>query len=237
MDRIGEFRLGPVELRRLRDRYFDTGDHALRSRQIALRIRQSDHALLLALKGGGSSHGGLTTRLELEGPWSDSFVEGVWEALGEVGVRPGDPPSTAPPDPATTLRAAGFDVIQERTCLRRARAVLADEGRDRVAEVAIDDVRYRLGPTTVRLLEIEVETTIAAPDPSSSTLAALRDRYGRRVRPWPHSKLATGLALQELLARHAGETAPEESMITIEQVGQVEAALLAADTVLPPSPG
>jgi hypothetical protein len=81
--------------------------------------------------------------------------------------------------------------------------VVGRDGRGEapVAELAVDEVAYQLPAGTVRLLEVEVE----AKGPGGlatveALLGALAQAFPHELRPWPYGKLATGRAVERLLA-------------------------------------
>jgi hypothetical protein len=74
-------------------------------------------------------------------------------------------------------------------------------GTGPVAELTVDDVAYQLPAGTARLLEIEVEAKGSGGlEVVQTLLGALVDQLPGDLRPWPHGKLATGRAVERLLA-------------------------------------
>ena len=104
--------------------------------------------------------------------------------------------------------------VQDRETLRRPRHLVAPDG-SRPAEMAIDTVTYRAAGRELRHHEVEIES----PSELAVVEAAAREllqAFGAELVPWPHSKLATGIAIAVLaalgelatLADAAGEITP-----------------------------
>lgn len=177
--------LGPHGLesrpaQRLRDRYFDTPSRDLWRRRLAFRERHVDGDRLLALKG----EVGPRERLEIEQHEDEAARTRIEGELRARGVR-------------ITLAALG--VIQERDTMRERRALFSS-GRA-VAELALDEVTYRLGGREVRLHEVEVE--LEDLDADLDPLVIELQRAAPELREWPYNKLATGAAIATAL--HRGE--------------------------------
>lgn len=204
-------RAGPYPLRwrpaaDLRDVYVDTPDGELRARGLALRLRREDGAWTLTLKGDARRvSGGAVERTEVEGGWSEEGAAPVAAEMEERGVDGGGLRSAAGTRrPVEALRAAGFRVVQDRKTARRRADVLppgadGEGGEDPVAELCVDVVRFRgaSGRTLVHR-EVEVEAAPASPPDLPGRIAGeLREAFAGELRPWPHSKLATGRALAE----------------------------------------
>jgi inorganic triphosphatase YgiF len=190
--------LGPARTRFLRDTYFDTPDRRLGELRFNLRLREDDGQVLATLKGPKSSVGsGVVIRSEIESPWSRETVGRIRSVLAEAGISVGETPDIA--DPAGTMRAAGLVLLQTRRTRRHARDVRDQSGRA-FAELVIDAVTYLFGEREIRHHEVEIEAHDAA---EASSLAALADdllaRFGDVLRAWRRGKLATGLAIQDLL--------------------------------------
>lgn len=209
--------LEPRSERRFRDVYLDTAERALRERGLALRIRREGDAEQVTLKGEGRAlPGGGVERLEVEASATGRGLEELWEAAAREGVelpgeprgRPSGPPGSeagaatgfaAPSAAGEVLRGMGFRVVQERRTLRRRRAVLRPDAAGEAGELAVDRVEFRLPGGTVLHREVEVEGL--GPDAGrvvERVAGALRDRFPGALRPWDHSKLATGEALEAL---------------------------------------
>lgn len=171
----------------LEDLYFDTPGDELGRRGFALRLRRTEGAALVAVKGDELRlPDGAVRRLELERRWSGEALAEIgevlsgrgieppaagWPGAGEAaeagGVGPGAPGAgEAPPSgdgdagPAAALEGLGFVVVQRRRTLRRRGAIEPPDGDGPVAELAVDRVGYRLRSgrgPTVVHREVEVE--------------------------------------------------------------------------------
>ena len=200
LEELAGLRLEPLPERRIRDVYLDRPAGELRAAGLALRLRREDgRDPVLAVKGDERRlEGGGTDRLEVEASWGEEALGRVREALTEAGLPPDwllEGP--APGDPLDRLLARGWRPVQERTTRRRPRRLVASDGRT-AGELAVDEVRFRAGGRTVVHREVEVEAAADA-DPPGRAADALREGFPGDLRPWDHSKLATGRALQRLL--------------------------------------
>jgi inorganic triphosphatase YgiF len=194
-------RLVPADPVALRDVYLDTPAGALRARGDSLRVRVADGRAWLTLKGRGREvEPGVIEREELETMWSEAAGARLLDLLAERGI-----PLRRPVDmrePVSALLASGLARIQERETTRRLRHAVG--AGVPVAELAIDEVIYRLAAGAVGHHEVEVEAK--APEGAHylpRAVAGLRARLGPALTPWPHGKLATGLAIERLLASGA----------------------------------
>lgn len=203
---LGRYELEYVGVRAIRDQYFDTPEGTLGKRSYALRLRNSDGHLLLALKGGGEKAGEFATaRLEIEGAWSQETLDLIVDKLQQQGVlRVRLQVGQQATQPGETLQELGFVLLQDRATTRQVFSVLATGAHARLAEIAVDEVIYHLacGAITHHELEVEVEATseqgVAQLD---KLIQALLARFQNTLRPWKHSKLATGLVLEKELTR------------------------------------
>jgi inorganic triphosphatase YgiF len=195
---IDGHRLGPARIRVLRDTYFDTPDRRLRERRFNLRLRTDDGRLLMTLKGPKSSVGsGVVMRSEIEAPWSRQTVDRIRGVLAQADIDMGEAPEIT--DPVGTLRKSGLAPLQSRQTERHARDVLDGSGRP-LAELVLDAVTYLFGDYEIRHHEVEIEADDAADAASLEPLAHnLLARFGGVLRPWRRGKLATGLAIRDLL--------------------------------------
>lgn len=215
-------RLGPARQVRLRDAYLDLPGEPLLRQGRAFRLRREDGRAVVGLKGAGATaEGGLVEREEREAPWGTEAVGVLRRVL--AGRGPGDAvdregleaAARAAGDPLPALQDAGFHVLQDRTT-RRTRRDILEAGRP-VGELAVDEVRFDAAGRPCVHREVEVEA--ADPGPEGRRLlreavAELRDRFGDALRAWIPSKLATGLALSELLSEDASPAwlAPDGSL-------------------------
>jgi CYTH domain len=228
LEAVDRFDLRPRPAQRIRDTYLDTADGDLAARRVAFRVRELDGRPLLTLKADPVRSGLAAERLELEAPWSAEALAAVLEELRRRGVQLADPPegagahgdwrltggrtaastsareaSIGAGEPLADLSGLGLRPTQVRDTTRTPRDVL-ERGREAagpVAELTVDDVGYQLPTGSARLLEVEVE----AKGPGGmatvqALLAALAEGFPEELRPWPYGKLATGRAVEQLLA-------------------------------------
>ena len=201
---VDRFELRPRPAQRIRDVYLDTGDGALAAAKVAFRVRELDGQPLLTLKADPVRSGLAAERLELEAPWSAGALETVLEELRRRGVELPDPPEGAGAgEPLADLGGLGLRPTQTRETTRTPRAVHehGGQGTGPVAELTLDDVGYQLPAGTARLLEVEVEAKgPGGLETVQALLEALAEAFPSDLKPWPFGKLATGRAVERLLA-------------------------------------
>ena len=203
LERVDRFELRPRPTRRIRDVYLDTGDGDLAGAQVAFRVRELDGRPLLTLKSNPVRAGLASERLELEAPWSAEALRRMLAELRRHGVQlPDAPEGTEAGEPLADLAGIGLRPTQRRHTTRTPRDV-RERGTDGgpVAELTIDDVAYQLPAGTARLLEVEVEAKGGGGlETVQALLGALAEVFSDDLRPWPYGKLATGRAVEQLLA-------------------------------------
>ncbi|HEX2188261.1 MAG TPA: CYTH domain-containing protein [Longimicrobiaceae bacterium] len=191
---------------RLRDVYHDTPGGELVRRRAAVRLRHGDGGVRLTLKAEGRAvRAGTADRLEVEAAWSAAALERVAAALEGLGV--GLPrPASADGEPGEVLARMGLVVVQDRVTVRRVRDVLPPGagGGAPLAELVVDSVGYVGGRAWHHEVEVEArgEEGAAALEELEDALAGL---FAGELRAWPHSKQATGKAVEALLAGPGGE--------------------------------
>jgi inorganic triphosphatase YgiF len=199
---ILKYDLKPRSLLRIHDTYYDTKKGSLRKKQITLRVRKIDDAVLLTLKSNPRrAIGGTTRRREVEVPWSlkslAQFAQCVKLKIPRVEIS-----KFSEIKPSKVFRLMGLYAVQERLTRRETRDIIRhDKPRaPPLAELAIDDVTFLLGSNRVRLFEVEIEAKTARSLPRVRIIAdALTAMYPGLLKEWPHGKLATGLAIRRLL--------------------------------------
>jgi inorganic triphosphatase YgiF len=203
LEAVDRFELRPRPAQRIRDVYLDTGDGALAAAKVAFRVRELDGQPLLTLKADPVRSGLASQRLELEAPWSAGALGTALEELRRRGIELPDPPEGAGAgEPLADLGGLGLRPTQTRETTRTPRDVL-DKGQagGRVAELTLDDVGYQLPAGTARLLEVEVEAKgPGGLETVQALLEALAEAFPSDLTPWPFGKLATGRAVERLLA-------------------------------------
>ena len=188
----------------LHDVYLDTPGGALRARRESLRVRVADGRAFLTLKGPGREvEPGVIERDELETPWSEVAYARLLDILAPRGIPLRSIPVTG--DPVAVLLASGLARLQERETSRRLR--YADGASVPIAELAIDEVTFRLAAGPLRHHEVEIEAK--APEGASylpRAVEALRALFGAALTPWRYGKLSTGQAIERLLATGDGRS-------------------------------
>jgi inorganic triphosphatase YgiF len=204
LEAVDRFQLRARPARRIRDVYVDTDDGALAGARVAFRLREQDGLPLLTLKADAVRSGLASERLELEAPWSAGALQAALQELRRRGVELPTPAGRAGAgEPLADLAALGLHPTQTRETTRIPRDVVERDAPDAgpVAELTLDDVAYQLPAGTARLLEVEVEAKgPGGVETVQSLLGALADRFPDDLRPWPYGKLATGRAVERLLA-------------------------------------
>lgn len=190
------------------DSYFDTPDGALASRNWALRLRETEETRLIALKGP-STHvtSGGVQRVELEIPWSTEALERIRREISALPIDVGQMSLPVDNSLEEALREAGLRIIQQRNTRRQVLNVLSEEGQA-IAEIALDEVEYRVRACQVFHNEVEIEAKgPGGAEAVAAVRAYLLQEFRPSVRPWDYGKLATGIALEALL-----DEAPSEDL-------------------------
>lgn len=198
---FGGLTLIPMTEQSIRDVYYDTPAQALRAADLALRVRQVNWTLTLGVKGRARRVGPAIERLEIERPWSGAALGEILGVLRQHGVAiEAELPPEPVHEPAPTLGAAGLVPFQERFT-QRARRQIVDRERAIVGELAIDRAVFAFDAVRVRHFEIEIEAEgRQALDAVSALAAALLAAWPGELRTWDHSKVATGRAIEHVMA-------------------------------------
>jgi hypothetical protein len=200
---VGDYVLEPRADQRIDDDYLDTEDGRLGAKRVALRIRSLNGVYRLTLKGPTERRSEPASgRLELEQSWTPAVAGRVLRVLAVLDIplarRTASREWRKPED---FVRAMGLIHVQRRETLRRPRdvRVRARAMDPPLAELALDTVTYRIGRRKVRLFEVEIEAKRREGVRAADRVTTLMlERWEGALRSWPHSKLATGLALQAL---------------------------------------
>jgi hypothetical protein len=205
LEAVDRFELRARPAQRIRDVYLDTADGALAGVRVAVRVRELDGRPLLTLKADPVRSGLASERLELEAPWSAEALGAVLEELRRRGVELPTPPreGAGAGEPLADLAGLGLRPTQVRETTRTPRDVVGrdDPGASPVAELTLDDVGYQLPAGRARLLEVEVEAKgPGGMETVQAVLGSLAEAFPDDLRPWPYGKLATGRAVERLLA-------------------------------------
>ena len=204
LETVDRFQLRPRPAQRIRDVYIDTDDGALTGSGVAFRLREQDGQPLLTLKADAVRSGLASERLELEAPWSAEALQAALAELRRRGVELPTREAAGAGEPLADLAALGLHPTQTRETTRTPRDVVErdDPGAGPVAELTLDDVAYQLPAGRARLLEVEIEAKgSGGMETVQSVLGALAARFPDDLRPWPYGKLATGRAVEQLLAQ------------------------------------
>ena len=200
---LAEFSLLARATETIEDIYFDTTDHSLQARLIALRVRRLNGTPLLTMKADSHPAAAGEDRLEIESSWSPSALHNIVSELRNRGVTvPVSPGELRSTDPTEVMASLGLKEVQARVTRRIPRDVVTRDAETRpLAELAIDAVTYRFRDGQVRLFEVEVEAKgMGDASTVDRITASLRDEFPAQLRLWPYGKLPTGKAIQELLA-------------------------------------
>jgi inorganic triphosphatase YgiF len=199
---IRGYSLSPESSEKILDTYLDTADRSLTAIRWALRIRTtlSDHWITLKGPSRPTEWGGLE-RVEVEALWSRDALNQV---LREVDNLKASSEARAETfdlrDPVQTMKSLGFEIIQKRSLQRRGKAVTEQRRGPEIAELAIDAVTYQFPSAYIIHSEVEIEAKSGSIPLAVQELAdELIRLYGPELQRWPHSKLATGRAVEELL--------------------------------------
>jgi len=219
---LGGLRIERAGSLHIHDCYFDTAGRLLRRDRWALRIREIGSERLIALKGPETkTHWGGVKRTEFEAPWSQEALRViVAELAGDQIALPGDLNGLDAILPADMLARLRLEKIQDRQTFRQVREIMPEsvERGISLAEVDLDAVIYSFHDRKIRHYEIEIEARAEEnQDLLTIVVEELTAAHGSLLRKWDHSKLATGLAVEELLAAGClvirekdGELMPED---------------------------
>jgi hypothetical protein len=207
-DRIGQlteipgYKLCCARDRSIKDSYFDTRERELKSRGWALRIREIDGSLFIALKGPQEADdSGIVARLEIEDAWSLEAFDEILRELSRHGFSTSFARKpAASPSPLQEIEAAGFQLIQTRETSRRTIDIVKLPQNVSAVEMAVDVVEYGFAVGRIRHYEVELESkSTIGPETIREVMRHLQAAFGGELRIWPYSKLATGAALERLL--------------------------------------
>ncbi|HYY90699.1 MAG TPA: CYTH domain-containing protein [Candidatus Dormibacteraeota bacterium] len=197
---LTNYRLKPRDTLTIRDMYFDTRQEILRQKKINLRLRKTDHDLLLSIKSDPKRLPGKgVRRREVELSWSISSLLTIADEL-EMKVPISMMREFSRLSPAKVLAEMGFREIQDRVTNREVRDIVRrDKPRSSpIAEMDIDRVTFLARPR-VRICELEIEAkargSINVIREIGETIASI---YPGFIREWVYGKFATGIAIQLL---------------------------------------
>jgi inorganic triphosphatase YgiF len=211
--------------------YFDYKDKILKKHKIDLRIRfiegMTPKITLKVLEKMTSSH---SERVEMERSWSlESFNEIMKEISshlpGHVLERPANFNNQ---DPQNILTSIKFVKIQERKTERNIINAINSDTKDLEFEFAIDRTFYHLNSSNKDhgLMELEIESKKQGNYEILDRLVnELISDHKSIFIPWPHSKLATGLAMETLVSSRelkAVEDFDNDGLLTLSGSKKIE---------------
>jgi uncharacterized protein YjbK len=212
------------------DMYFDYKDKILKKHKIDLRIRSIEGEMpkitLKVLKKVTSSH---SERVEIERDRSQQSFDEIMKELGShlpghVLVRP----TNFINDPQNILTSVKFIKIQERKTERNIINAINSDTNDLEFEFSIDRTFYHLNLPykDCGLMELEIESkkngNYEILDRLVNELVA---EHQSKFRLWPHSKLASGSAIQILLSSRelkAGEDFDNDGLLTLSGAKKID---------------
>ena len=198
LDQITEYSLREPNIHHIIDVSFDTSDRNLFRNHMSLRIRSINRRCLFTLKSSPVfDMSGIVKRDELELDWhSDSFGS-LTDALIKSGIElPRNYKFDS--DWYKSMSSLGMNVLQERHTERRTKDVFLEQTL--VAELAIDEVKYKYEKVDILHKEIEIESKSTVGDSAILIISEyLVERYPDTLLIWMPSKLEFGLILNDLI--------------------------------------
>jgi inorganic triphosphatase YgiF len=213
------------------DKYFDYKDNSLKNHKIELRIRSieggASKITLKVLKKETPSH---SERVEIERAWSrESFDEIMKELSSHLAGHAFEHIAYyVNEDPENILTSAKFRKIQERKTERNIINAINSQPSELEFEFAIDRIFYHLSPPykNYGLMELEIESKKTGNYETLDRLVnELITDHQSIFRLWPHSKLATGLAIEAMLSSRelkAGEDFNKDGILTLSGAKKLE---------------
>jgi len=135
---IAQYKLVAQPSAHIHDAYFDTPARILTERGYGLRVRRMNERWLLTLKCEASRTEAGVQRREREVPWSSAGLSAILSDLRALDLQIASEGSRDDDaDPMETMRALGFDAIQNRETHRQIRHVVAPAHDDTLAEFAL----------------------------------------------------------------------------------------------------
>ena len=206
------------------DMYFDYKDKSLKKHKIDLRIRSSEgeapKITLKVLKSVASSH---SERVEIERIWSrESFDEIMKELSSHLEEHVLESSANfINGDPENILTSVEFVKIQERKTERNIINAINSRTSELEFEFAIDRTFYRLNSSykDYGLMELEIESKKTGNyEILDRHVNEIINDHQSKFLLWPHSKLATGLAIEALLSGReikTGEDFDNDRLLTL----------------------
>ncbi len=219
--------------RTMTDMYFDYKDKSLKKHKIDLRIRSSEGApkiTLKVLKSVASSH---SERVEIERIWSrESFDEIMKELSSHLEEHVLESSANfINGDPENILTSVKFVKIQERKTERNIINAINSRTSELEFEFAIDRTFYRLNSSykDYGLMELEIESKKTGNyEILDRHVNEIINDHQSKFLLWPHSKLATGLAIEALLSRReikTGEDFDIDGLLTLSGAKKIDSIM------------
>jgi uncharacterized protein YjbK len=186
----------------IRDRYFDTAGHFLRSKGLAFRFRALNNENLLTLKGNSRIQaGGAIRRMEIEDRWNERTLNEILQILSYIGLTlKFKAKEFIQSDPLITLNKLGFILLQERTTHRQIRIIKNPENSLEKAEMAIDKAIYQFQNHNLKHYEVEMEEkSELATGMIEQCITIIHSSYPNTLKSWKINKLVLGLVLEKLV--------------------------------------
>jgi len=216
------------------DMYFDYKDKSLKKHKIDLRIRSSEgeapKITLKVLKSVASSH---SERVEIERIWSrESFDEIMKELSSHLEEHVLESSANfINGDPENILTSVKFVKIQERKTERNIINAINSRTSELEFEFAIDRTFYRLNSSykDYGLMELEIESKKTGNyEILDRHVNEIINDHQSKFLLWPHSKLATGLAIEALLSRReikTGEDFDIDGLLTLSGAKKIDSIM------------
>lgn len=222
---IDDYILGPVGSFLISDYYFDTPKGELSRQKWALRVRREGEHVWITIKGPSrESDGGILERTEMELPWSPKAFATLSSlpVTQSLSVSPFQKIETQG-DALETFINAGLIVIQKRETRRVIKHIRHMMKNQVIAELALDRVIYHIDGKALRHYEIEIESKGKEAASVLQHIAEYLLRlYPDELRKWPHTKFATGRAIQALLNEESFENTLGLNDLKSESYGLIE---------------
>ena len=198
LNNISKYLLAEAKVQDIVDVSFDTSDKNLFQKHMSLRIRKINGRCLFTLKSNPVfDMSGTVKRDELELEWKPDLFDKLIDALIASGIKL---PSNYvfDFDWHKSMISLGMNVLQERHTNRRAKDIFCEQML--VAELAVDEVKYKYEQGDVFHREIEIESKSISGDSMISIISKhLVQKYPNALWTWMLSKLELGMALQDLI--------------------------------------
>ena len=169
LNQIGEYTLSETQVKNIVDVSFDTDNKQLFQKHMSLRIRKINGQCLFTLKSNPKfDMAGIVKRDELEFEWQLSSFDTLVDALVKSGVEL--PYNYAfDLDWYKSMRSLGMEVLQERHTNRLAKEIIC--AQIVIAELAVDEVKYKFTYRDVVHREIEIESKSPSGDEKISIIS------------------------------------------------------------------